>query len=277
MKFSLVVATVERTQELRAFLCGLATQQYRNFEVILVDQNGDDRLKSIIGEAASNFPVQHLRSPIRNCCHGRNLGIEAATGDVLGFPDDDCLYQPDTLMRVRQHFEEQPDLALLTGNCVTPEGELANGRWTTQSCEITERNVWTTLQGFSMWIRTETARKVGGFDTSIGPGTPWGSSEEPDFALRVLRKGYRGYYDVTIGILHPDKFMTPWAIKRARLYGAGMGRVLRKHAISPWVALPYFVRPAGGLAVSLFRGQRSHMRYYLDTLRGRVAGYLSKI
>ena len=275
MKLSLVVASVDRTQELHDLLQGFATQPFRNFEVIIVDQNKDDRLVPIVAEFAASFPLLHLRSEVRNCSHARNVGLEAATGDIVGFPDDDCMFQPDTMLRILQDFKQDPELTLLAGNCVSPTGELINGRWTPVSCRIDDKTVWTTICGFAMWIRTDRAREVGGFDPAIGPGTQWGSGEEPDFALRLLRKGYRGYYDVSIGILHPNKHLTPHAIARAFHYGAGMGRVLRKHSIAAWITLPYFIRPIGGMLLSLLRRRMSHARYYWGTFRGRLFGYMA--
>ena len=276
MKLSLVVATVNRTEELYALFASLAAQPFRNFEVILVDQNRDGRLHALAAEFAPKFPLKHLFSPIANCCLARNLGIEEATGEIIGFPDDDCVYRPDTMLRVMQRFEHDAKLALLGGNCVSPEGRLVNGRWMLHSCEITAETVWTTLQGFAMWMRTDAVRKVKGFDPEIGPGTRWGSSEEPDLALRLLRRGCHAYYDLEIGVLHPDNTMTPHAVERAPLYGAGMGRVLRKHSIPLRIALRYFLRPAGGVLLNLLRARPLAVRYYWRTLRGRLSGYFAQ-
>ncbi len=275
MKLSLVVASVDRTVELEALLAGFKAQPFRDFEVIIVDQNEDDRLVPIVSSFAPFFPVQHLRSERRNCSNARNLGLRAAAGEVVGFPDDDCLYQPDTMQRVMKHFEEDATLTLLGGNCASRTGELINGRWEMQSCEINDKTVWTTIMGFCMWMRTAPALEVGGFDPAIGPGTPWGSGEEPDLALKLLRKGYRGFYDVSLSVFHPDKRLTTGSIARAHLYGAGMGRVLRKHSIAPGITLPYFIRPIGGVVLSLLRARLSHASYYWNTFRGRLFGYMS--
>ncbi len=275
MKLSLVVASVERTGELHDLLEGFANQPFRDFEVIVVDQNADSRLHPIIAKFMPQFAIRHLHSAVRNVSLARNEGLAAATGDVVGFPDDDCQYKPDTLLRVAQHFEQDPKLVLLAGNCVSPGGALINGRWTEVSCPIDDRTVWTTVIGFAIWMRTAQAREVGGFDPAIGPGTPWGSGEEPDFALRLLRKGYKGFYDVTLGIEHPDKRLTPHAISRAFAYGAGMGRVLRKHSIAISIVFPYFMRPIGGVLLSLARARTAEARYYWNTFRGRLFGYMA--
>lgn len=275
MKLSLVVATLGRTQELHDLLQSFEDQPFRDFDVVVVDQNGDDRLLPILKTFEGRFPVMHLRSSVRNVSHARNVGIAAATGDVLGFPDDDCRFRPDTMVRAMNRFEREPDLALLAGNYVSPTGKRINGRWTPVSCPVDDRTVWTTVQASSLWVRTGPAREVGGFDPEIGPGTQWGSGEEPDFVIRVLRRGYRGFYDVGLGVLHPDKSLTPAAGARAFKYGAGMGRVLRKHSIAFWIALPYFIRPIGGMLLSILRARRAFASYYWGTFRGRLFGYMA--
>jgi glycosyltransferase involved in cell wall biosynthesis len=276
MKLSLVVATVERTQELHDLLQGFATQPFRDFEVVIVDQNEDDRLVSIVSEFQSQFPVNHIRSDVRNASHARNVGMFAAQGEIVGFPDDDCLYQPDTMARILEHFDRDTNLTLLAGPCRSRAGKFSNGRWTPFSCAIDDKTVWTTIAGYGMWIRMGPAREVGGFDPAIGPGTPWGSGEEPDFALRLLRLGYRGFYDVSLAIYHPEKALSAHATKRAFHYGAGMGRVLRRHSIAARITLPYFIRPIGGMLLSLVRARMLNARYYWGTFRGRLFGYMAQ-
>ena len=52
MRFSLIVATLGRTAELRRLLESLAVQTHQDFEVIVVDQNTDDRVSQILAPFA---------------------------------------------------------------------------------------------------------------------------------------------------------------------------------------------------------------------------------
>ena|SRR5208337_53067 len=92
---SLVVATVDRVAELERLFVSLDAQSYRDFEVIVVDQNPDDRLLPVL-QQHTDLAILHLRSG-RGLSHARNVGLLAAQGDILAVPDDDCWY-PEQLL-----------------------------------------------------------------------------------------------------------------------------------------------------------------------------------
>ena len=71
---SLVVATVNRVKELGRLFGSLEKQSNSSFEVVLVDQNHDDRLASLIANYASSFPIHHLRSA-PGLSKSRNVGL----------------------------------------------------------------------------------------------------------------------------------------------------------------------------------------------------------
>jgi len=70
---------------------------------------------------------------------------------------------------------------------------------------------------------------------SCGAGTPFQSGEETDLLLRAIKGGFQIQYLPSLVIYHPlPPRYSSAAVTRARLYGAGMGRVLRKHGERPY-------------------------------------------
>lgn len=276
MRFSLVVATRGRTEELTDLFESLLAQGRADIEAIVVDQNGDDRLLPVLAPFADRMPILRLRSDRPNACHARNLGLRAARGEIVAFPDDDCVYPPGVLDQVDAAFRADPALRLRTGPAASPEGGLGSGRWRQEGGPITLGDVWTSVIEFNLFLRRETALALGGFDERLGPGTEFGSAEGNDLVARAILAGHKAVYDPAQRIVHPDKRLTPVAVQRARLYGAGLGYVLRRHVSgAPAVWLPFFVRPIGGMVLSALRLRRLELGYYAMTLRGRVAGFLS--
>ena len=118
--FDLVVATVDRVSELERLLASLSAQTHRDFRVLLVDQNEDDRLEPVLREQRQ-FDVIRLRSE-RGLSRARNAAIRGVEADLVAFPDDDCVLADDLLERVAQRFAANPSLDGLTGRAVDEAG-----------------------------------------------------------------------------------------------------------------------------------------------------------
>ncbi|BBL81899.1 glycosyltransferase family 2 protein [Thermus thermophilus] len=274
MRFSLVLATVGRTGELKNFLESLNAQTYRSFELIVVDQNDDDRLVPLIHSFQDHFPIIHLRSD-KGLSRARNVGLRHASGDIIAFPDDDCLYPPNLLESVARWFNEHPEWYGLTGRVVDENGLPSGGRWDRKKGAVNRYNVWRRGISVTIFLRREVVTAVGPFDEDlgVGAGTPWGSGEETDYLIRALEAGFRIFYDPSGMVVHPNKHPDPL---RAYVYGVGMGRVLRKHRYPLWFVFYQWLRPFGGALLSLSMGKVDKARYHWAVLRGRLLGWLSK-
>ncbi len=275
-RFSLVMATRGRDAEIAAFIESLLVQGRGDAELIVVDQNPDERVASVLAPFLERLRIVHLRTDLAHANRARNLGLRAASGDVVAFPDDDCLYPAGVLDRVDASFCAAPALAVLTGPAASPEGGLGSGRWREAGGAIDVTNVWTSVIEFNLWIRREVALALGGFDEAMGPGSLLGSAEGNDLVMRAIAVGKVAQYDPALRVIHPDKRLSEVAVGRARLYGRGLGFALRRHRASPATWLPFAIRPLGGVALSLLRGRPRDAAYYAMTLAGRAEGFLMR-
>jgi glycosyltransferase involved in cell wall biosynthesis len=275
MRFSLVVATLGRDRELGELLDSLLAQGCRDLEVIIVDQNEDDRLGPVEAAYAPRLALRRLRSAVRNANHARNLGLRHARGEIVTFPDDDCLYPPGVLDRVHAAFAASPALGVLTGPAASPAGGLGSGRWRAESGAIDLATVWTSVIEFNIFLRREAALGLGGFDEGMGPGSPFGSAEGNDLVCRAMAAGLHARYDADLRIIHPDKRLSDVAVERAERYGRGLGFALRRNGAPLAMRMTFLVRPLGGVAASLLRGRMHEAGYYWMTFRGRLAGMLA--
>lgn len=275
MRFSLIVATLGRDTDVAALCDTLLVQGRSDFEVIIVDQNDDDRIGPVEAAYAERLTLQRLRSDVRNANHARNLGLRHARGEIVTFPDDDCLYPPDVLDRVDATFAADAALHVLSGPAASPVGGLGSGRWRTESGPIDLVTVWTSVIEFNLFLRRETALALGGFDQAMGPGSPFGSAEGNDLVCRAMARGWAARYDAALRIIHPDKRLSDVAVERAQRYGRGLGFALKRNGAPLSARLTFLLRPLGGAAVSLLRGRMHDAGYYWMTFRGRLAGMLA--
>jgi glycosyltransferase involved in cell wall biosynthesis len=272
---SLVVATLGRVEELDALFESLEHGQGAPFEVLLVDQNTDGRLDALAARWAARIPLTHRHAPRPHANAGRNLGLVHARGDLVAFPDDDCTVPPGTLTRVRAAFDADPALVVLTGPAAAPGGGLGSGRWNPRSGPITLANVWTSVIEFNLWLRRDAALALGGFDEAMGPGARFGSAEGNDLVCRAMAAGMAARYDHDLRLVHPDKRLTPEAVKRARRYGRGLGFALRRHRPPLPTLAAFVVRPMGGAVLSLLKGHPLGARHHAASLVGRLEGLLA--
>lgn len=276
MRFSLIVATLGRSGEIGELLESLLAQGRDDFEVIIVDQNADDRVAPVLQPYEARMRITHLRSAIRNANNARNLGLRQARGEIVTFPDDDCLYPAGVLARVDAAFDAAPSLGVLTGPAASPEGGLGSGRWREASGAIDLTNVWTSVIEFNLFLPRHLMLALGGFDERLGPGTRWGSAEGNDLVCRAMAGGAVAQYDAGLRIIHPDKRLTEVAVSRAASYGRGLGFVLRRHGVPLTVWFAFLVRPIGGALLSLARLRFHNAAYYAMSFWGRLIGGLAR-
>jgi glycosyltransferase involved in cell wall biosynthesis len=248
--FDLVVATIDRVEELGRLLASLEGQTHKDFRVLVVDQNEDDRVgKALQGHASLRIERLHASGGLSAA---RNAALPHLKAGVVAFPDDDCVYPPDLLERVAAR------LAGLDG--VT--GREAS--WTTDAARLTRENVWNRAISFTIFLRLVVVERVGAFDERLG--LPSSSGEEIDYLIRALDTGARIEYDPSLVVEHPAKQVDLAAVGARD--GASIGYILRKHGYPARVVMRMLLRPAGGVVLHPRRA-----RFHLATLRGRLRGY----
>jgi glycosyltransferase involved in cell wall biosynthesis len=266
--FDLVVATVDRTDELRRLLDSLEKQRYDRLRVVVVDQNEDDRLDALL--EGRGLRIERLRFG-RGLSPARNAALAIVDADVVAFPDDDCTYPDLTLERVARRFAADPGLAGITGRGQDERGT-SSPSWKSDPAVLTDDNLWNRAISYTIFLRSDLVRQVGRFDERLGVGSPerWSSGEEIDYLIRAVRSGARVEYDPNLVIQHDVR--EDDAMRGAR-DGASIGYLLRKHGYPPRMLARMLVRPLGGFLVACARLDGDRARYHLATLRGRARGY----
>lgn len=116
-KVSVVVCTYNGGRTLDQCLRSLEELEYPNYEVIVVDDGSTDSVREIVGR----FPdVRAIHQPNKGLSVARNVGISAATGEIIAYTDDDCFADPDWLTHL-VHQLTRTGAAGVGGPNLTPE------------------------------------------------------------------------------------------------------------------------------------------------------------
>ncbi|HEY3485548.1 MAG TPA: glycosyltransferase, partial [Ilumatobacteraceae bacterium] len=104
MRVSVVICTYNRADGLRDTLRSLQLQRHGDFEVVVVDGPSTDHTESVLSEFGTTIKVVH--NAAANLSISRNLGIRAASGELVAFIDDDALPEPSWLEQILPAFAD---------------------------------------------------------------------------------------------------------------------------------------------------------------------------
>ncbi len=275
MLFSLIISTKGRVSEMERLFMSLLEQTVQDFEIILADQNEDDRLAGVVSDSRWKDRVTHLKSS-GGVSRGRNEGLDRATGEIVGFPDDDCCYPPQLLEQVAHFFETQPDYGFLSGRSVADDGEDSVSRHAALASPIRRTSIHAQCIEFAFFIRRSQLGELR-FDENMGTGarTPWHSDEGPDLMLRLQDQGVQGYYDPAYAVWHPRPVRSydAKAIERSYRYACGGGYFLRKHRYPFWYFSYLLARALAGFGLACLRLNGGKARFFWARIRGNWRGW----
>ena len=270
MHFSLILTTVGRTKEVARLFDTLCAQTHTDFETIIIDQNDDSRLDDVVLQYQTRLRLRHIRAERRGKAHANNVGLAYATGDVIGFPDDDCWYPANLLENVARTLLQHPEFAGVAGREVT-------GKWHRKPGPIGRIDLWKKHISFTLFYRRCLIEGLR-FDESlgVGAGTRWGSGEDTDFLIRAMQRGVI-FYDPSLRVGHPAWAVAPYSPsirQKARSYAVGMGHLLKRHGYPLHFAAWQCFRPFAGAVLSAASGRFVKARFHLAILAGRAEGWL---
>lgn len=269
---SLILATYARTSELDRLFQSLAEQRFGDFEVIVVDQNPDQRISPYIEKAGkSGICIRHLKHPLPNLSAARNIGIRAARGEWVGFPDDDCWYEPDLLERLSPCFACRDALSVTAARWA--ELDEADRLPTTLSWKRSRQFRDRVVASFMLFCNRKLFEQVGDFDPRLGVGQWFGAAEETDVIMRALAAGASLRIHSSAIVHHPFKVYgaTPGERAEVRLRARGTGALYAKHKLPFWVIARGLLAPP--LRSLLLGGAGNRMQGWIDSL-GRLEGML---
>jgi glycosyltransferase involved in cell wall biosynthesis len=274
-EISLILATVGRTSELGRLFDSLAAQSFGNFEVIVVDQNDDDRLLPHVERARYlGMTIRHLRHHPANLAAARNIGIEAARGKWIGFPDDDCWYSPRLLERVAARYGCGDGPAGIIVRWVEQDEQPLSAADLSWKRSRAFRDV--PVSSITLFCERKIFKDIGGFDSRLGVGQWFGAGEETDFVMRALRAGAFFTYEPLAEVHHAVNPQNPIMNQKTRLAvrhrARGTGALYAKHRLSAWVIFRGLLAPVLRPLLKGSFGAELALGY--DTMRGRIDGLL---
>ncbi len=185
---SVVVVSAGRPEALHRCLLGLSQLAHAGCEVVVV--------ADAVGQAAVQpfaDRIKLLPQEAPNISAARNAGIEAASGRIIAFVDDDAVPEPSWADAVLEAFAD-PELVAVTGPVLGRNG--ISLQWGPLAVNGLAQDIPSDpdapirdgfarkLQGTNMAFRREVFAQIGGFDEALHFYL-----DDTDMALRIGRAG----------------------------------------------------------------------------------------
>ena len=232
---SVIVCTRNRSDQLTQCLQAITALDYRNYEVIVVDNSpSDDETQKVV----ANFPARYIREDCPGLDWARNRGIAAASHNIVVFTDDDA--QPDRgwLKAIARCFVAAEVMAV-TGFVAPAEletdaqmefelnyGGMSHGfrrRRIHRNSLSDGQLLWASSFGVgaNMAFRKEVFERVGTFDVALDVGTPSGGGGDIEMLHRIVAAGFTLIYEPAALVWHTHR--RDRASLRRLLYQNGTG------------------------------------------------------
>ena len=142
---SVIINCHNGEEYLKKTIDSVIAQSYRNWEIIFWDNHSTDKSASIF-RSIEDVRLRYFFAPkYTSLGEARNLAVENASGEWVGFLDSDDLWSPDKLQRQVEIIEsEDSSLGMVYGQCLVIPGcrkrELRSS-WTIRQARYSRKTV----------------------------------------------------------------------------------------------------------------------------------------
>ncbi|MBI3859429.1 MAG: glycosyltransferase family 2 protein [Thaumarchaeota archaeon] len=229
-KFSVIIPAFNEEKTIRGCVESLASQDYQDYEVIIVDDGSTDRTPGIADSLGGNR-VRVVHQQNRGKAEALNAGIASSTGEFIVTVDADTRLSTHALKELSARFASSPRLGALAGNV-----KVENPRGLIKRLQSVEYAAGLGLarKGQSMLSTVMIVPgPVAAFRRDVLQGAKGFSSEtfaeDFDMTLAILEAGHDVEYEDRAVAYTAAPASLEDLMKQRRRWYRGMMQVLSKH------------------------------------------------
>ncbi|HSQ28980.1 MAG TPA: glycosyltransferase [Gemmatimonadaceae bacterium] len=212
---SVVICVYNGAATIADCLQGATALDYPNYEVIVVDDGSTDDTARI----ASAFDVRLIRTENGGLSRARNIGIEAATGDIIAFTDGDARPDADWLTYIALGLQSG-ELAGVGGPNIAPAGGGLVAQCVANApggpvCVLSTDQEAEHVPGCNMAFQAAALRTIGGFDPRFRT-----AGDDVDICWRIQECGWRIGFSPAAVVWHHARSTVAAYWRQQRGYGA---------------------------------------------------------
>lgn len=113
---SIIIPAHNNQNSLQKSIESVVNQSYRNIEVLIVENGSTDNTYRIAKKFARRYSrIKVFRTEKRGVSNARNIGLDKAKGDIIGFCDADDFYEPEIVQSVVDTIKREGSQIVVCG------------------------------------------------------------------------------------------------------------------------------------------------------------------
>ena len=245
MRFSLILATINRSKEITYCVESFRNQVFKDFEIIVVDQSDDEKTKESIS-LFSDLNIKYKHVDFKGLSRARNYALTFVNGDYFCLIDDDAVYDKNYLSNINNLLRNKNDL-IVSGYIydLLTETDFCNYKDINNPKNLSTREIFRYCPSAGLTIPSCLIENKDFFDEKFGVGSTYSSGEETDCLLRLNKKGITVVFEQQAKLKHPCGDCINSASSSAKLlkYVEGQGALFSKkiNIEKDYRVIPYFI------------------------------------
>jgi GT2 family glycosyltransferase len=224
-KVSVVVCAYNAERTMSPCLASLEKLTYPNYEVIVVNDGSTDSTREI---AERYEYIRLINQENKGLSAARNIGIAAATGEIIAFTDSDCVADPDWLTYLVATFLRSGRLAVGGPNFPPPEDALVPSAVAVSpggpTHVLLNDEVAEHIPGCNMAFRKSALEEINAFDPVFRA-----AGDDVDLCWRLQNQGYQIGFSPAAVVWHFRRNTVKAYLNQQRGYGKAEAQLYFKH------------------------------------------------
>lgn len=229
--YSVIIPVFNRPDEIKELLESLTLQSFKNFEVIIIEDGSDKKLKceAICSPFKGKLDLKYFYKNNTGQGFSRNAGFERAKGDYFIVFDSDCIIPPDYFQIIDNYLQKNP-LDAFGG----PDAAMSSFSPIQKAISYSMTSFFTTggIRGgkvkvdkfrprsFNMGISKQVFEKTGGYVITR-------MAEDLEFSIRIERAGFKMGLIPDAKVYHKRRTSLKQFYRQLFFFGRGRINVFR--------------------------------------------------
>ena len=191
-KVSVIIPVYNGERTLRACLHSVLNQTCKNYEVIAVDNNSNDRTKEIIKDfQAKHRRLKYIFEQKKGRGAARNAGIMKSKGEIIAMTDADCIVPVDWLEKITMPIIKNNENAAIGSEAnfskdyCSKQIQRQNQEFRNARCDGKYINYFDTK---NCAFKKDVLSRIGMFNPMLK------NSEDSEFGMKILLEKINIYY-----------------------------------------------------------------------------------